>query len=94
MLVLRSSFLYRKKMGIPISHYNYYNTSEHSISLQWQSFSSPPVGKGGTVIVDTTLGHILSEGGESAAVPGAVLNIPATTEMSSNRQLQHTQEII
>lgn len=39
-----------KKMGIPIFHYNYYNTSERSISLQLQSFSSPPVVKGGTVI--------------------------------------------
>lgn len=51
---------------------------------QWQSFSSSPVGKGGTIIVDTILGHILSEGEESAAVPGTVLNTPSTTAMSSN----------
>lgn len=40
-----------------------------------------PVAKG-TITMNNALGHIPSEGDESAAVPGMVLNIPSATEMS------------
>lgn len=50
---------------------------------RWQS-SSSPVGKGGSVIVHTTLGHTLLEGEENAALTGAVMHIPTITEISSN----------
>lgn len=49
---------------------------------RWQS-SSSPVGKGGSVIVHTTLGHTLLEE-VNAALTGAVMHIPTITEISSN----------
>lgn len=41
-----------------------------------------PVAKGGTITVNNTVRHILSEGEESAGVPGMALNTPSATEMS------------
>lgn len=46
-----------------------------------------PVATGGTITINNTLGHILSEGDQSAAVPGMAHPICHRNEPSSS--LQH-----